>query len=221
MAKTKKQKQVDDMLFMALAKKDNKSAAEALKAGADVQASTEEGWGVMHFLAYTGNVKMLEAIFKTDMLRKKVQIECKTQEGTTPLIIAASRGNKEVCAFLIEQKAQINHQDKLGQTALLGAVDIGDEEIVRMLLSAGADLSKKYIDKEAQSVQNNLDIMQAHGGEIPYEFDILGLAKHKAQTLQSISKSKAQTYMKMLAVLEQAFLEHSLSASSKGMITSL
>lgn len=221
MGKTKKQKQQDEALFMALAKKDSKSILEALRSGADLKATTEEGWGVLHFLAYTGNVKMLEGFFKMEVFKKSVDIDAKTNDDSTALIIAAARGHKEVCEFLIDHKAKINHQDRLGQTALLGAVDIGDEHVVRLLLRSGADLTKKYIDKEALSIQSNEKILEESGGEVDYEFDILRFAQHKAQVMQAVSKPKALIYQKMLSILEEAFLEHEIKNVSRPGFSSL
>ena len=68
-------------------------------------------------------------------------------DGSTPLIVHASRGNKEVVQELINQGANVDKQDNDGWSALMVASRNGNMEIVQVLISAGAipDLKNKEV----------------------------------------------------------------------------
>jgi ankyrin repeat protein len=66
------------------------------------------------------------------------------EEGRTPLMLAAGRGDLEAVQTLLAQGAEVNAADARGFTALFHACYNGDEdrgypEVVRALLEAGAD----------------------------------------------------------------------------------
>jgi ankyrin repeat protein len=64
-------------------------------------------------------------------------------DGTTPLMLAAGRGDPALAALLIERGAAVNAADERGYTALFHAcydadTDRGHPEVVELLLDAGA-----------------------------------------------------------------------------------
>ena len=61
------------------------------------------------------------------------------KEKLTPLHYSASRGNFELCEFLIEKKAKINSKDKFKRSPLVMAVRNGHLKVASLLLSKGAD----------------------------------------------------------------------------------
>jgi ankyrin repeat protein len=63
----------------------------------------------------------------------------KPAQAGAGLISAASEGNQELVARLLEEKADINVRNEAGMTALMAAVDRGRTDIVQTLLQAGAD----------------------------------------------------------------------------------
>ena len=69
--------------------------------------------------------------------------------GATPLLLAASRGQRDVVRYLIEQGANVNASDKNGNTPLsLVAVwhdaMSGDSDLINALLDRGADINGAY-----------------------------------------------------------------------------
>lgn len=60
-------------------------------------------------------------------------------KGTTPLHMAARRGNAGIARALLAHGATLEARDSLGETPLRRAVNCGQVEIVEMLLQAGAD----------------------------------------------------------------------------------
>lgn len=66
--------------------------------------------------------------------------------GRTPLMLAASNGNKEIVQMLLDAKADVNDaEDENNDTALLLAALEGKEEVVRLLLDAGANTNASNI----------------------------------------------------------------------------
>jgi len=59
--------------------------------------------------------------------------------GTTPLHIAAIRGDIRIIALLLDAGAEIDARGEYGHTPLNNAVGLGHVEAVRLLLSRGAD----------------------------------------------------------------------------------
>lgn len=61
--------------------------------------------------------------------------------GTTPLMLASSRGKKEIIDFLIDKGADINQKDNSGYGSIWCAVFYRQYETVGHLISRGADKS--------------------------------------------------------------------------------
>lgn len=67
-----------------------------------------------------------------------IDLEQRDQNGQTPLIIAAEKGNVEIVHELIKRNVQVNIQDEDGWTALIAACKEGHYDIVKELLECGA-----------------------------------------------------------------------------------
>lgn len=65
------------------------------------------------------------------------------RDGWTPLHFAATAGDLEVMALLVQHKASINAQSPTGFTALMLAAREGQEDAVAWLLRQGADATLK------------------------------------------------------------------------------
>src|SRR5262252_2587162 len=76
--------------------------------------------------------------------RASVDITEPTDEnGRTPLMRAALKGDRSQLIALIESGADVNGKNKSGVTALMLAAGSGRIEIVQDLLSKGADVNAK------------------------------------------------------------------------------
>lgn len=104
-----------------------------LKAGADPRISTPNGLNanVLNFVINSDKIEIIQLF-----LPNKSLINTKTDcsGGMTPLMYAAQKGNKEVCAFLIKSEANPLALNDNKRTAMHLAAWNGRTEVVQMLL---------------------------------------------------------------------------------------
>lgn len=66
------------------------------------------------------------------------ELSCRTNEGFTPLMLAAYRDKPTIAAYLLKLGASVDERDANGHTALHLAAVHGNIEIAKMLLANGA-----------------------------------------------------------------------------------
>lgn len=82
-----------------------------------------------------------------DQVRKlvtvdKVNVNQKDEDGATPLMFAAMRGQLAIAELLVDNKAEVDFQDeKSGWTALMQATYYGHKSVVRLLIDSGTNVS--------------------------------------------------------------------------------
>jgi ankyrin repeat protein len=72
------------------------------------------------------------------LISQGVDVNAKTNDGRTPLMMAANQGDKYLTEVLIANGANINAKNNEGKTPLLLAKERGQKEIVELLLKHGA-----------------------------------------------------------------------------------
>jgi ankyrin repeat protein len=110
---------------------------ELLSYGGSPNLRDATGATPIHDAASQGNVQMVELLFK----QSGVEIEVTTNDGFTPLLVAASRGHVKVATTLLERGADPNAKNVLGQTPLHVAAFIGNVPMIELLHKHGADIS--------------------------------------------------------------------------------
>jgi ankyrin repeat protein len=87
--------------------------------------------------AAAGNIEAVDSA-----IRKGAFLECRTIDGATPLILAASRNQSEVIALLLSNGAQVNNRREgyYRSTALMEAAVNNDTTSAQLLIEAGADI---------------------------------------------------------------------------------
>src|SRR3954465_13100028 len=64
-----------------------------------------------------------------------------TEQGHTPLIIAAGSGRIDIVKLLLERSAKINHKDSAGLTPLLWAIHQDRSSVAEYMIRQGADIN--------------------------------------------------------------------------------
>jgi tetratricopeptide (TPR) repeat protein len=89
------------------------------------------------------------------LLEKGANVNAKTNDGVTALIIAAEMGNTEIVKFLLEKGADVNAKRTTdGKTALDAAKRAGHKDIVQLLEKAG-DSSARLIEEASSLLRQN------------------------------------------------------------------
>ena len=77
------------------------------------------------------------------LLQAGADVNAKSEDGTTVLMLAAYSKEPDVVNILLEAGADVNARDADGKTALHSAAAKGDPRIIRTLLQSGADVNAK------------------------------------------------------------------------------
>src|SRR5689334_1293901 len=126
-------------LMLAIRNTD-KRAFQSLIDHADVNAKDAKGWTAL-MLA----IRVAEPSFVKALLKKGAEVNIKTKDETTPLILTTRTADEEVgveiAKMLIEHKADINAKGWEGSTALMSAAANGKLKLLKLLLQNGARLN--------------------------------------------------------------------------------
>ena len=76
------------------------------------------------------------------LLAKGADVNARSAEGKTALLLAAEKGRDETVRTLLESGAEVDAADAAGQTALERAAREGHRDVVADLRRAGADVSR-------------------------------------------------------------------------------
>lgn len=90
------------------------------------------------------NYRLLAAIFNGDVDAARQALENGAdihQKPITPIMIAATRGEANIVALLLDHGVDINGQDPMGMTALAQAAYAGHTNVVDLLIQRGANLN--------------------------------------------------------------------------------
>ena len=101
----------------------------------NIEASTLSYWRPIHFAAVNGSISFIRFICE-----QKPDIEAKTNDGSTPLLLAVRYGNLAAVKYFIEEiKVNINAVENNGYTALHVASFYGQYQIVKYLTTTSLD----------------------------------------------------------------------------------
>jgi len=106
-----------------------------IDAGADVNAQDHSGRTPLHSSVSTD----AQGVFHILLKNRATNLNAKTGDGTTPLILAARLGIEGMVEQLIEAEADVNSADEQGKTALHWAAAVNNVEAAGILLVHGAN----------------------------------------------------------------------------------
>ena len=95
---------------------------------------------IMTFYDYAavGDIEQVKSF-----VSKGMDVNAKTQAGTTPLHFAVSNGRRDIAEYLISKGADINTKNNNGQTPLHLALRFGQKDVIELLIAKGADVNAK------------------------------------------------------------------------------
>ena len=111
-------------------------AIKAVKRKKTPYITREDGFSLIHYAVLAKYKLILEMLLN----RKDSNVNTATNDGTTPLMLAAMSGNIEIANILLKKGANVNAQKSNGATALQFAVANNKQEMVDLLIEQGADV---------------------------------------------------------------------------------
>ena len=135
--------------FVAIKQDNPKAITELLQRGFDPNTRDPKGFHGLYLALREPSLKAAEAILASP----KVDVEARTKEDESPLMLAALKGHREIAEKLVAKGADVN---KTGWAPLHYAATHGHIEIIRLLLEHHA-----YID--AESPNGSTPLMMAAG----------------------------------------------------------
>ncbi|XP_066023833.1 ankyrin-2-like isoform X9 [Pocillopora verrucosa] len=99
-----------------------------LEKGATVACESKRGWNTLHFAAESGDTDIISLIHT-----HLPNIESKTGEGYTPLMVAAATGKLHAVKWFLEKGATVACEDKRGWNTLHCAAQGGDTDIISLI----------------------------------------------------------------------------------------
>jgi uncharacterized protein len=94
-------------------------------------------------------------------------VDCRDQDGNTPLLIAVLHNNTAVARFLIQKGADVKATDKFGRTALHS---VQDEPLAELLVKKGLDVNSRDKDFQMTPIFSQslpiLRVLRAAGADV-------------------------------------------------------
>lgn len=175
---------------------------EIINSGGDTKYKNNVSEGLLHVFCMSSRKELLNEMIWSEV-NFRMELDSKTKQGMTPLMVACIYGNIDMVNYLLEAKASINEKDTKGNTALIWTVtnplDITEEErldIVRILLENNCDfkivdnkkisalewsISKGYfkIAKEIMEAYNDGENIVFERSKTPIHYAVTGRSKIK------------------------------------------
>lgn len=129
----------DTLLMHSLAFSSEKVYNFLIENGASIWLKNDLDETVIHSIVYSGDPNRLSDIYR----RYRCDLDAQSDDGTTPLILAAGLEKWEVFERLIDLGANINLTDHGGNAPIHLCCSLGNIEAVRRLVDKGARLFEK------------------------------------------------------------------------------
>lgn len=104
-----------------------------------------DGVSPLHVAAELDDSRLLRLL----LARAPVDVDVRSQAGTTPLLVAADRGRLDAVRLLVEAGADVNARNAIADTALICAVRNGHRQVSELLLDAGANPGQRNDRRES------------------------------------------------------------------------
>ena len=111
-----------------------------LEKGATVACEDKRGWNTLHSAAQGGDTDIISLIHT-----HLPNIESKTGEGYTPLMVAALCGKLHAVKWFLEKGATVACEDKGGRNTLHYAAQGGDPDTIDLILTHLPDIESKTV----------------------------------------------------------------------------
>lgn len=131
----------DTPLLIACANDREELVEFLIDCGGNIDATDYNGFNTFHFACQNGWISIVEKILNNK--KKYLNIDLKTLQGDTPLILACQQGEKEIVELLLEHGADITTRNADDNSLLMIACRRSDQEMIKLLLDRKANFELK------------------------------------------------------------------------------
>ncbi|MDR0893415.1 MAG: ankyrin repeat domain-containing protein [Mediterranea sp.] len=132
----------DSLLLYSISDKESYAYKFLIERGANIALTNELGEGIMHAIVFSGDVERLEYIVKI-FPHSIAMINDRSNDGTTPLLLATLLGKDEIFQALIDMNADISLPDNENNAPIHMACWDGNINMVKRLVDSGVNLHVK------------------------------------------------------------------------------
>ena len=184
-------------------------AFAALKDGADWTLIDSDGNSLLH-LAVLSDQKN----FVTEALSHNIDVNAKTKNGETALLLAAKNGNADLVQMLLDKQADKTIADKDGLTPVKAAKAIGKQQIVDML---GGD-PEEAAKKQQATASPNLITYHMDGEHMPMTVSATGITIHVGEKIHIAPDATCQGagVLRMMGHTDTFKIIHYVTAGREG-----
>lgn len=133
------------LLHLAASRGQERALRVLLEKGGDPLAKDSVGgFTAMHYAAMHGRTRICRLLLNYEGFEKKKLVDARSDDGWTPLHVAAHYGRESFVVLLLESKAQVDALSDKGTTALQLAIIRERCNCVKVLLEAGANIDIQF-----------------------------------------------------------------------------
>ena len=130
----------DTLVSYAIADAGNETYEFFLKNNADLTILNDEGENIIHSIVYSGKDDRINKVLE---INPDLDINHKSKDGSTPILLSVLLEKHEIFNHLIELGVDVNIPDNEGNAPIHIACMFGYKEMVIKLVDKGANLSYK------------------------------------------------------------------------------
>ena len=122
----------------------------------DVRAKHIDNWTGLHYAARGGHVEVIQALLSS---LQPLDINCRTKSSWSALMIAADKGQMDVCSLLVRYGAAIHITNGDGKSAIFLARESGYHDIAQLLTHASSVRHKRHarLNEEKEEGEKTLN----------------------------------------------------------------
>ena len=175
-----------------------------IKHGADVDLQDSDGYKALHFAVYGSDIS---SEILSCLIGIGADVNARTNNGVTPLMIAAEEGHINAVTSLVKCGANVDLQDKDGQTALHHAMQSPQAsicEVLSCLIKNGADVNAHTFHNETPLMLASRDghvnvvtFLIEHGADVDLQDKDGDTALHYAARFSGVFPEIVETLLNL------------------------
>lgn len=100
---------MNDRLFVAIIKPDNRAIADMLNSGQDVNETNDLGYTLLHMACADGDMELVDIILDHSRNRQPIDLALRTKKGLTAWQLAYLHSHFDVASKISDAEMEVEH----------------------------------------------------------------------------------------------------------------